>query len=130
MIPAALPGVDFGLEEGEELPTDVEELTEAQYTVFTMVQTLKGVFACAALLYALLLPVFWLGLALLYPCPDLQLLLLLPRFSCLAPVFRQRPEEPCQRFLASFSASALLLAPSPFFLDSCCSFMSPSAPLP
>lgn len=38
-------GVDFGLEEGEELPTDVEELTEAQYTVFTMVQTLKGVFA-------------------------------------------------------------------------------------
>jgi hypothetical protein len=37
-------GVDFGLEEGEELPEDHEELTEAQYTVCQMMQTLKGVF--------------------------------------------------------------------------------------
>lgn len=35
-------GVDFGLEEGEELPEDHEELTEAQYTIFMMMQTLKG----------------------------------------------------------------------------------------
>ena len=37
-------GVDFGLEDGEQLPTDVEMLTEAQYTIFMMVQTLKGTF--------------------------------------------------------------------------------------
>lgn len=37
-------GVDFGLKEGEELPTDHEELTEAQYTVYMMMQTLKGTF--------------------------------------------------------------------------------------
>ena len=37
-------GVDFGLEEGEELPTDIEELTEAQYAVYMMIATLKGVF--------------------------------------------------------------------------------------
>jgi hypothetical protein len=37
-------GVDFGLAEGETLPKDVEDLTEAQYTVFMMVQTLKGTF--------------------------------------------------------------------------------------
>lgn len=37
-------GVSYGLEEGEELPTDVEELTEAQFTVFQMLQMLKGVF--------------------------------------------------------------------------------------
>jgi hypothetical protein len=37
-------GVTYDLEEGEELPKDVEELTEAQYTVFMMVQTLKGTF--------------------------------------------------------------------------------------
>lgn len=37
-------GVDFGLAEGEELPADVEELTEAQYTVYMMMQTLKGTF--------------------------------------------------------------------------------------
>jgi len=40
-------GVDFDLEEGEELPTDHESLTEAQYTVFMMMQTLKGTFADA-----------------------------------------------------------------------------------
>ena len=37
-------GINYDLEEGEELPKDVEELTEAQYTVFMMVQTLKGTF--------------------------------------------------------------------------------------
>lgn len=35
-------GVDFGLAEGEELPADIEELTEAQYTIYMMMQTLKG----------------------------------------------------------------------------------------
>jgi hypothetical protein len=40
-------GADFNLEEGEELPVDVEELTEAQYTIFMMVQSLKGTFADA-----------------------------------------------------------------------------------
>ncbi len=37
-------GVDFNLEEGEELPEDVEELTEAQYAVFKFMKTLQGVF--------------------------------------------------------------------------------------
>jgi transcription antitermination factor NusG len=37
-------GVDFNLAEGEELPEDHEELTEAQFTVFQMVQILKGTF--------------------------------------------------------------------------------------
>jgi hypothetical protein len=37
-------GVDFGLNEGEVLPTDHEQLTEAQFTVFKMVQMLRGVF--------------------------------------------------------------------------------------
>lgn len=37
-------GVDFGLEEGEELPVDHEDLTEAQYTVHMMMQTLTGTF--------------------------------------------------------------------------------------
>ena len=37
-------GVDFGLNEGEELPEDHEQLTEAQFTVFKMVQMLRGVF--------------------------------------------------------------------------------------
>lgn len=37
-------GVDMGLKEGEVLPKDVEELTEAQYTIFRMAQTLKGTF--------------------------------------------------------------------------------------
>lgn len=37
-------GVDFGLEEGEELPEDHELLTEAQYTVHMMMQTLSGTF--------------------------------------------------------------------------------------
>lgn len=40
-------GVDFDLEDGEELPEDHEQLTEAQYTVFMMMQTLKGTFADA-----------------------------------------------------------------------------------
>jgi hypothetical protein len=38
-------GVDFGLEEGEELPKDVEELSEAQYAVYMMMKTLGGTFA-------------------------------------------------------------------------------------
>jgi hypothetical protein len=37
-------GVDFGLEDGEELPEDHEELTNAQYTIFQFMQTLKGTF--------------------------------------------------------------------------------------
>jgi len=37
-------GVDFGLAEGEELPADVEKLTEAQFTVFRFMQTLRGTF--------------------------------------------------------------------------------------
>jgi hypothetical protein len=40
-------GADFGLKEGEELPEDHEELTEAQFTVFKMLQMLRGVFADA-----------------------------------------------------------------------------------
>ena len=35
-------GISYGIEEGEELPTDVEDLTEAQYTIYCMMQTLKG----------------------------------------------------------------------------------------
>jgi len=37
-------GVDYNLEEGETLPEDHEELSEAQYTVFMFVRTLQGVF--------------------------------------------------------------------------------------
>lgn len=37
-------GVDFGLEEGEKLPEDHEELSEAQFVIFQMMQTLKGTF--------------------------------------------------------------------------------------
>ena len=37
-------GVDFNLKEDEHLPTDHEALTEAQFTVFKMVQILRGVF--------------------------------------------------------------------------------------
>ena len=37
-------GVDWGLAEGETLPTDHEQLSEAQFTVFQFMQTLKGVF--------------------------------------------------------------------------------------
>lgn len=40
-------GVDFGLVEGETLPEDHEQLTEAQYTIFMMMQTLKGTFTGA-----------------------------------------------------------------------------------
>ena len=38
-------GVDLGLEEGEELPKDVEQLSEAQFTVYQMMRTLGGTFA-------------------------------------------------------------------------------------
>lgn len=37
-------GVDYGLADGETLPEDVEDLSEAQYTVFRFVQTLRGTF--------------------------------------------------------------------------------------
>ena len=37
-------GVDFDLEKGEELPEDHEELTDAQYTIFKMMQQIKGTF--------------------------------------------------------------------------------------
>lgn len=37
-------GVDFGLAEGETLPEDHEDLSEAQFTVYQMMQTLKGTF--------------------------------------------------------------------------------------
>lgn len=37
-------GVDWGLDEGEELPEDHEELSEAQYAVLQFMQTLKGTF--------------------------------------------------------------------------------------
>ena len=37
-------GIDLGLEEGEKLPEDVEELTEAQFTVFKMLKILRGTF--------------------------------------------------------------------------------------
>ena len=37
-------GVQFGLDEGEELPKDHEDLTEAQYTIFQFMQILEGTF--------------------------------------------------------------------------------------
>jgi hypothetical protein len=37
-------GADFGLAEGEILPEDVEELTEAQYTVYKFLTVLRGTF--------------------------------------------------------------------------------------
>lgn len=37
-------GVDYGLEEGEQLPKDVEQLTEAQYTVYKVMQIIRGTF--------------------------------------------------------------------------------------
>lgn len=37
-------GVDYGLKEGEELPKDIEDLTEAQYSVYMMIRALKGTF--------------------------------------------------------------------------------------
>jgi len=37
-------GVDFGIVDGEELPEDIEDLTEAQYTVYKMMMVLKGTF--------------------------------------------------------------------------------------
>lgn len=36
-------GVDWGLAEGEELPEDVEGMTEAQYTVWRFLKVLQGV---------------------------------------------------------------------------------------
>lgn len=38
-------GVDYGLAEGEELPTDHEELSEAQFTIYMFTRTLQGVFS-------------------------------------------------------------------------------------
>ena len=37
-------GVDFDLDDGEELPEDHEELSNAQFTIFQFMQTLKGTF--------------------------------------------------------------------------------------
>ena len=37
-------GADYGLADDETLPDDVEELTEAQYTVYRFVRALQGVF--------------------------------------------------------------------------------------
>ena len=37
-------GVNWGLDEGEELPTDVEQLSEAQFTIYQMMQILRGTF--------------------------------------------------------------------------------------
>lgn len=37
-------GIDWDLDEGEELPEDHEELTDAQYTIYTFMQHLKGTF--------------------------------------------------------------------------------------
>lgn len=37
-------GIDWDLDEGEELPVDVEELSNAQFTLFQFMQTLKGTF--------------------------------------------------------------------------------------
>lgn len=37
-------GAEYDLADGETLPEDVEELTEAQYTIYRFVRTLQGVF--------------------------------------------------------------------------------------
>ena len=37
-------GVEWDLDEGEELPEDHEKLTDAQFTIFQLMQTLKGTF--------------------------------------------------------------------------------------
>lgn len=37
-------GVDWDLDEGEELPVDHEELSDAQFAVFQFMQHLKGTF--------------------------------------------------------------------------------------
>jgi hypothetical protein len=37
-------GVDWDLDEGEELPVDHEGLSDAQFTIFQFMQTLKGTF--------------------------------------------------------------------------------------
>lgn len=34
--------VDYGLEEGETLPEDIEQLTEAQYAIFKMARVLQS----------------------------------------------------------------------------------------
>jgi hypothetical protein len=42
-VPGGLEfGVSYGLDEGEELPEDVEELTEAQYTTYKFLKVLQG----------------------------------------------------------------------------------------
>jgi len=38
-------GADFNLDEGEELPEDIEQLSEAQFTVFKFLSMLRGTFA-------------------------------------------------------------------------------------
>ncbi len=37
-------GVHYDLAEGEELPEDHNDLTDAQYTIFRMLQVLRGTF--------------------------------------------------------------------------------------
>ena len=37
-------GVEWDLDEGEELPEDHEKLSDAQFTIFQLMQTLKGTF--------------------------------------------------------------------------------------
>lgn len=37
-------GVEWDLDDGEELPEDHEELSNAQYTIFQMMQILRGTF--------------------------------------------------------------------------------------
>jgi hypothetical protein len=36
-------GVDWGLEEDEGLPTDIEELSESQYVVWKFIKVLQGI---------------------------------------------------------------------------------------
>lgn len=44
-VPGGLEyGVEYDLDEGEELPEDVEDLTEAQYTMYMFIKTLEGTF--------------------------------------------------------------------------------------
>lgn len=36
-------GADFGLDDGETIPEDVEDLTEAQYAIWKFVAVLQGI---------------------------------------------------------------------------------------
>jgi len=36
-------GIDWGLEDNESLPNDVEELSDAQYTVWQCIKAIRGV---------------------------------------------------------------------------------------